>query len=96
MNFGLLHHDSLAGLDAVGRTVDIHKYFKERGVVDAAAVGTRNERAEGEHVFADLNVGSVPGILLAADKVAELLDAVPVVVVIKLIGVAPEIEKLRV
>ena len=80
---------SFPGAHATGHTGVLEPHGNGRGIMDELPFHRKMQGAVGLHVLVDLHVGSVPDIVMAAHLLAEGLDAVPVVVGVKLVGVAP-------
>ena len=84
----------LTGGDGTGIMVMLEPKGPCGGVVDEGTVGGEDQPTVILNVGEDLLVGGVPDLLLSAShEVNKLFDHVPVVIVVKLVGVSPEIEE---
>ena len=88
--------DGLAGGDFVDFTLGANPDGTGGGVMDVLAVKGDVEAAVGFHVVVDFNVGGIPDVIVVGDFFGESLDAVPVILLVKFVGVAPDIEEVGV
>ena len=89
----VLQTECSAGFDTIGFAAMHEPNVGDGGVVNHFAVCADDEGFVGFDVVIDLDVGGVPDVLFAADVLGEALDDVPVVVVVKLVAVTPDVEK---
>ena len=59
------------------------------------AVGACDQRVIGVYIIEHLDIGRIPNVVAPAELFGKGLDAVPVVIVIELVAVTPEIKHLR-
>ena len=62
------------------------------GVVDSSHIDVEHQLAHRSDVAHDLDVGGVPDILFAGHLGAELFDQLPVVGIVELVAVSPDVE----
>ena len=85
--------NGFAGSNFVKFTIDAEPDLDERGIVRPSAVGADYQRTVSLYIIVDFDIGSVPDIVTTAECGAYFLYAIPVIIVIKLIAVTPQIEE---
>ena len=65
-------------------------------IVDKVVVAGKLQALEVIHAVHEFNVGAVPHVIPAADERAEVLHELPVVIIVKLVAVAPYIHEIEV
>ena len=91
--FLLVDIDGLSAWNAVKHFVALHPHVNGRWVVHANVIHRPNKGVVGGYVAVDLSVGSIPNVISATNLCQKIFHYIPIVVVIKLVAMSPNVEK---